>query len=176
MRAVALGVTALFLKGDILQKEFLLCGLGLFLALWQILTLPCIVVRAGNDRLYIGEATVGFPLSLRFIHSVQKTPVEEFLAVAEGRQGFKLLATKYQSFGVGLPFDANEGEFSQEGDYYWLRGQNRQYSHLDLRVGVGTELTLSLGGRKFPLYEKYLPGTLVTVELMPLWKGLVMNE
>ena len=169
-------VTAFLLKGDILQKEFLLCGLGLLLALWQILTLPCIVVRAGADRLYLGEAAVGFPLSLRFIHSVQKTPVEEFLAVAEGQQGFILTATKYQSFGVGLPFDQDEGEFTQEGNYYWLRGQNRHYPRLDLRIGVGTELTLSLGGRSFPLYEHYRPGTLVTVELMPLWKGLVMNE
>ena len=159
-----------------MQKEFLLCGLGLFLALWQILTLPCIIVRAGGERLYIGEVAAGFPLSIRFIHSVQKTPVEEYLAVDEARQGFLLTATKYQSFGVGLPFDAAEGEFHQEGDYFWLRGQERRYPKLALRVGVGTELTLSLAGKKFPLYEKYQPGTLVTVELMPLWKGLVMDE
>lgn len=159
-----------------MQKEFLLCGLGLFLALWQILTLPCIVVRAGGERLYLGEAAAGFPLSMRFIHSVQKTPVEEYLAVDDARQGFWLTATKYQSFGVGLPFAAAEGEFHQEGDYFWLRGQNRRFSHLALRVGVGTKLTLSLAGRAFPLYEQYQPGTLVTVELMPLWKGLVMNE
>lgn len=124
----------------------------------------------------MGEAAARFPLSLRFIHSVQKTPVEEFLAVADDRQGFTLMATKYQSFGVGLPFDKNEGEFTQEGDFYWLRGQNRRYARLDLRVGAGTGLTLSLGGQQFPLYEKYQPGTLVTVELMPLWKGLVTNE
>jgi len=159
-----------------LQKEFLLCGLGLFLALWQILTLPCIVMRAGGERLYIGEVAAGFPLSIRFIHSVQKTPVEEYLAVDEARQGFLLTATKYQSFGVGLPFDAAEGEFHQEGDYYWLRGQEREFPYLELRVGVGTELSMNLGGRSFPLYEQYAPGTLVTVELMPLWKGLVMHE
>jgi hypothetical protein len=161
---------------NVLQKEFLLCVLGVLLALWQVLTLPCLVLRAGGDRLYIGEVAVGFPLSLRFIHSVQKTPVEEFLAVKEGCRSFVLNATKYQSFGVGLPFDIKEGDFHQEGDYYWLRGQNREYDRLDLRTGVGTELTLKVGGRSFPLYEQYKPGTLVTVELMPLWKGLVMHE
>jgi hypothetical protein len=161
---------------SVLQKEFLLCVLGVLLALWQVLTLPCLVLRAGGDRLYIGEVAVGFPLSLRFIHSVQKTPVEEFLAVKEGCRSFVLNATKYQSFGVGLPFDIKEGDFHQEGDYYWLRGQNREYDRLDLRTGVGTELTLKVGGRSFPLYEQYKPGTLVTVELMPLWKGLVMHE
>ncbi|WP_026765224.1 DUF1850 domain-containing protein [Selenomonas ruminantium] len=159
-----------------MQKEFLLCVLGVLLALWQVLTLPCLVLRAGGDRLYIGEVAVGFPLSLRFIHSVQKTPVEEFLAVKEGCRSFVLNATKYQSFGVGLPFDKREGEFHQEGDFYWLRGQNRKFDRLDLRTGVGTELTINIGGRSFPLYEQYKPGTLVTVELMPLWKGLVMHE
>jgi hypothetical protein len=161
---------------NVLQKEFLLCVLGVLLALWQVLTLPCLVLRAGGDRLYIGEVAVGFPLSLRFIHSVQKTPVEEFLAVKEGCRSFVLNATKYQSFGVGLPFDKKEGEFHQEGDFYWLRGQNREFDRLDLRTGVGTELTINIGGRSFPLYEQYKPGTLVTVELMPLWKGLVMHE
>ena len=165
-----------FGKVSVLQKEFLLCGIGVFLALWQVLTLPCLVLRAGGERLYLGEVAAGFPLSLRFIHSVQKTPVEEFLAVEEGCRGFVLNATKYQSFGVGLPFDRTEGEFQQEGDYYWLRGQQRAYERLDLRTGVGTELTLNVGGRSFPLYERYVPGTLVTVELMPLWKGLVMHE
>jgi hypothetical protein len=161
---------------NVLQKEFLLCVLGVLLALWQVLTLPCLVLRADGDRLYIGEVAVGFPLSLRFIHSVQKTPVEEFLAVKEGCRSFVLNATKYQSFGVGLPFDKKEGEFHQEGDFYWLRGQNREFDRLDLRTGVGTELTINIGGRSFPLYEQYKPGTLVTVELMPLWKGLVMHE
>ena len=165
-----------FGKVNVLQKEFLLCVLGGLLALWQVLTLPCLVLRAGGDRLYIGEVAVGFPLSLRFIHSVQKMPVEEFLAVEAGCRSFVLNATKYQSFGVGLPFDKREGEFHQEGDFYWLRGQNREFDRLDLRTGVGTELTINIGGRSFPLYEQYKPGTLVTVELMPLWKGLVMNE
>lgn len=94
----------------------------------------------------------------------------------DGCRGFVLNATKYQSFGVGLPFDEKEGDFQQEGDFFWLRGQKRAYDRLDLRTGVGTELTLNVGGRSFPLYEQYAPGTLVTVELMPLWKGLVMYE
>ena len=159
-----------------MQKEFLLFGLGVFFALWQVLTLPCLVVWAGGERLYIGEVAAGFPLSLRFIHSVQKTPVEEFLAVDDGGHGFVLKATKHQSFGVGLPFDSTEGQFQQEGDYYWLRGQNRRFSRLDLRIGAGTKLTLNIGGRSFLIYQRYKPGTKVTVELMPLWKGLVIHE
>ena len=165
-----------FGKVSVLQKEFLLCGIGVFFALWQVLTLPCLVLRAGGERLYLGEVAAGFPLSLRFIHSVQKTPVEEFLVVNEACNELTLTATKYQSFGVGLPFLASEGEFTQEGDYYYLRGQNRHYKNLDLRVGVGTELSLNVAGEVLPLAEKYPPGTLVELKLMPLWKGLVINE
>ncbi len=163
-------------KVILVQKEFLLCGVGLLVALWQILTLPCLVVTAGGERLLVREAVAGLPFSLRFIHSVQKTPVEEFLVVNKERTELTLTATKYQSFGVGLPFLASEGEFTQEGDYYYLRGQNRHYKNLDLRVGVGTELSLNVAGKILPLAEKYPPGTLVELKLMPLWKGLVINE
>ena len=117
------------------QKEFILCGLGVILALWQILTLPCLVVTAGGQRLLMKEAVAGMALSLRFIHSVQKTPVEEFLVVNEACNELTLTATKYQSFGVGLPFLPGEGEFTQEGDYFYLRGQNRHFKELGLRVG-----------------------------------------
>ena len=163
-------------KVILVQKEFLLCGLGVILALWQVLTMPCLVVTAGGQRLLIKEAVPGMALSLRFIHSVQKTPVEEFLVVSEARDELLLTATKYQSFGVGLPFSPAEGEFTQEGDYFYLRGQNRHFKKLDLRVGLGTELSLSIADRYLPIYEDYAPGTLVELKLVPLWKGLVIDE
>ncbi|WP_295159286.1 DUF1850 domain-containing protein [Selenomonas sp. AE3005] len=158
------------------QKEFILCGLGVILALWQILTLPCLVVTAGGQRLLMKEAVAGMALSLRFIHSVQKTPVEEFLVVNEACNELTLTATKYQSFGVGLPFLPGEGEFTQEGDYFYLRGQNRHFKELGLRVGKGTELSLSIADKYLPVYEDYAPGTLVELKLVPLWKGLVIDE
>ena len=159
-----------------MQKEFILCGLGVILALWQILTLPCLVVTAGGQRLLMKEAVAGMALSLRFIHSVQKTPVEEFLVVNEACNELTLTATKYQSFGVGLPFLPGEGEFTQEGDYFYLRGQNRHFKELGLRVGKGTELSLSIADKYLPVYEDYAPGTLVELKLVPLWKGLVIDE
>ena len=45
---------------------------------------------------------------------MQKTPVLENLEVNEAKDGFNLLSTKYQSFGVGLPFLAEEGDFREE--------------------------------------------------------------
>jgi len=96
------------------------------------------------------------PLTIRFIHSVQKTPVEEFLTVhADGH--FHLTGTRYQSHGVGLPFLPEEGQFRREGDYFVL-DMERDYPSLSLRTGVGTQLRIEVAylkeRRRLRLQEK----------------------
>ena len=55
--------------------------LGLvLLALGQVLLTPCLTLSAEGRRLVVCEAG-GTELTIDFIHSVQKTPVEEFLAL-----------------------------------------------------------------------------------------------
>ena len=75
------------------------------------------------------------PLTIHFIHSVQKTPVEEFLtAHADGH--FHLSGTRYQSHGVGLPFLPEEGTFRQEGDYFVLDMDRATRNSASERVSV----------------------------------------
>ena len=107
------------------------------------------------------------PLTIHFIHSVQKTPVEEFLtAHADGH--FHLTGTRYQSHGVGLPFLPEEGTFRQEGDYFVL-DMDRDYPALSLRTGVGTQLTIAAGGTRVPAYEMYPVGTRIDLVVAPLY-------
>ena len=107
------------------------------------------------------------PLTIHFIHSVQKTPVEEFLtAHADGH--FHLTGTRYQSHGVGLPFLPEEGSFRQEGDYFVL-DMDRDYPALSLRTGVGTQLTIAAGGTRVPAYEMYPVGTRIDLVVAPLY-------
>ena len=144
-----------------------LCA-ALLLVAFDILSAPALFLRADGDTIVLvrqirGEA----PLTIRFIHSVQKTPVEEFLTVrADGR--FHLTGTRYRSHGVGLPFLAEEGAFRQEGDWFVL-DMDRSYDELSLRTGVGTRLTVEAGGRVLPLYEMYPPGTRIDLAAAPLY-------
>lgn len=104
---------------------------------------------------------------------MQKTPVLENLEVNEAKDGFTLLSTKYQSFGVGLPFLAEEGDFREEGDYYVFDHMDRQFKTLALRTGVGTQLTLTVAGREYRLYERYAPGTRIDLAIVPFYRALL---
>ena len=153
--------------------------LGLvLLALGQVLLTPCLTLSAEGRRLVVCEAR-GTELTINFIHSVQKTPVEEKLRVSAEGSELELTETRYHSFGVGLPFLASEGDFRQEGNDFVITGMDRHYRELALRTGVGTELTVTLRRGSFEkvleLYRVYGSGTLIEVKLLPLYEIMIMG-
>ena len=155
----------------------LVLGLSI-IALAQVLLTPCLTLSAEGRRLAMYEAG-GAELTIDFIHSVQKTPVEEKLRVSAEGSELELTETRYHSFGVGLPFLESEGDFRQEGNDFVITGQNRHFPELALRTGVGTELTVTLRRGSFAkvleLYRAYAPGTLIEVKLLPLYEILTMG-
>ena len=154
------------------RTELWCCLLGIALGISNILWQPCLFVRAQGKLVTVTVAMPGEPFSLRFIHSVQKTPVVENLAIANDGQGVVLHSTKYQSFGVGLPFLESEGNFHEEGDFFIFDNMERYFPKLDLRTGVGTKLTLIMNGREYRLYEEYPPGTMINIYIQPFLRGV----
>ncbi len=144
-----------------------LCAAVLLIAL-DILSAPALFLQADGKKIVLArQIRDEVPFTIHFIHSVQKTPVEEFLtAHADGH--FHLAGTRYQSHGVGLPFLSEEGTFRQEGDYFVL-DMERDYKELSLRTGVGTELTITAGERTIPAYEMYPVGTRIDLVVAPLY-------
>ena len=144
-----------------------LCAAVLLVAL-DILSAPALFLQADGQKIVLArQIRDEVPFTIHFIHSVQKTPVEEFLtAHADGH--FHLAGTRYQSHGVGLPFLSEEGSFRQEGDYFVL-DMERDYKELSLRTGVGTELTITAGERTIPVYEMYPVGTRIDLVVAPLY-------
>ena len=138
------------------------------LVAFDILSTPALFLQAdGQKTVLVRQLRDEVPLTVHFIHSVQKTPVEEFLtAYADGH--FHLTGTRYQSHGVGLPFLPEEGTFRQEGDYFVL-DMDRDYPALSLRTGVGTQLTIEAGGTRVPVYEMYPVGTRIDLVVAPLY-------
>ena len=109
------------------------------------------------------EAKKNLPLTINFIHSVQKTPVIEELEF-DG-ENFVLLRTKYKSHGVGLPFMESDGDFREENGIFIMDNMNRQIKNLELRTGVGTQLTINFNGQEIKLYEKFSPGTKIKFKI-----------
>ena len=138
------------------------------LVAFDILSAPALFLQAdGTKHILARQIRDEVPVTIHFIHSVQKTPVEEFLTVhADGH--FHLTGTRYQSHGVGLPFLPEEGTFRQEGEYFVL-DMDRDYPELSLRTGVGTELVIEAGGERIPVYEMYPVGTRIDLVVAPLY-------
>ena len=114
------------------------------------------------------------PVRINFIHSVQKTPVEENLIARPGYD-FILKSTKYQFFGVGLPFLESDGAvFVKDGDYFVMDGMGRRFKKIDLRTGVGTKLVVTVGDTEHRMYEKFPPGTKIHLSCMPLIEAYLL--
>ena len=141
---------------------------AVLLVAFDILSAPALFLQAdGQKTLLVRQIRDAAPFTIHFIHSVQKTPVEEFLtAHADGH--FHLAGTRYQSHGVGLPFLPEEGNFRREGDYFVL-DMERDYQELSLRTGVGTELTIAAGEQIIPANEMYPVGTRIDLVVAPLY-------
>ena len=145
----------------------------IFAFLWNI-TRPQIAVIAEDGLLASCPAEPGTEFSTRFIHSVQKTPVEEFFTVNETLDGFILLRTRYQSFGVGLPFLPTDGSFRRDGDAFVMDGMNRLMPEIQIRPGLSTDLKITLPEQEILLADRVPIGSLVRVAIVPKWR-LALN-
>lgn len=122
---------------------------------------PKIFVGTDSKAIFIADATENLPVTINFIHSVQKTPVIEELELQNGE--FVLVRTKYKSQGVGLPFDAGDGTFHRDGEWF-IFDMNRKFPILELRTGKGTQLTVSIGENTFEIYKIFQIGTKIIVK------------
>lgn len=130
---------------------------------------PCVFITSNDKILVMFPVQANDEISLRFVHSVQKTTVLENHYVNEACDGFILKSTKYQSFGVGLPFLLSEGDFRQEGEYFIIDNMNRPFSKIDLRTGVGTKLTILYKGTAYPIYQQLPVGAKVELKIAPYY-------
>lgn len=145
------------------MKFLFLAAVSLFV-LFQITFQPKIVVATENKTLAVVDAQENLPLIINFTHSVQKTPVIEELQFRNGE--FVLLRTKYKSQGVGLPFDAGDGKFYRDGEWFIFDDMNRHFKNLELRTGKGTRLKIDLNGREYELYKIFPLGTKIVVKII----------
>ena len=92
---------------------------------------------------------------------INSSEVIEELELKNGE--FVLVRTKYQSQGVGLPFDAADGTFHRDNDWF-IFDMNRKFPLLELRTGKGTQLTVILDGKTYELYKIFPIGTKIIVK------------
>lgn len=148
------------------------CGVLLFFVSWiYFLQTPYLFIFVGEEKLLTVRPIQQEEIfKTRFIHSVQKTPIEEFFTINKQGNGFILKRTRYQSFGVGLPFLQSDGNFRREGNFFIMDNMNRDIQILSLRTGLKTELTLTFTNKTFRLYDMLAVGEKITLKILPLYE------
>ena len=100
--------------------------------------------------------------SLRYTHSVEKTPVIEFFEILpDGR--LVLTSTAYRSYGVGLPSLPEEGKLTVSGGWFLLENLHREFPDIRLRVGPEAGVSIELNDKNYPIHQWYPAGSLVTI-------------
>lgn len=141
----------------------LLLGLGIVLAVGSIVLTfypiaSVIVIRADGRGIFSAplEDTEGFTYVFR--HSVERTIVKEFYTIGAERS-LVLTETAQQSFGAGLPSDADAGMEFRDG--FFIFAINREVELFSIMVSAIAEQRIEINGRTVSL--SHLPdGTLVT--------------
>lgn len=128
----------------------------------------CLFIETDQGYRQIIPVRKGDTFSLKYTHSVQKTPVvENFVVVAADE--LVLDSTVYQTYGVGLPFLPGEGNFEQRGDKFVLTNFGRRFYKVSVHAGPIAGLVLEIKNRIIPLYALHEGGAFVTIRAKPYY-------
>ncbi|MBQ9406184.1 MAG: DUF1850 domain-containing protein [Desulfovibrio sp.] len=110
----------------------------------------------------------GASFGIRFVHSVAKSPVEEWFTIQNGT--IFLEKTVYQDFGAGLPHEPGSGQrMTCSNGRICISGYHRHLPSFDVRVGRIAQHALLLPARDdmaiIPLTCLAAPGDALTFAL-----------
>ena len=148
-----------------LKIIILLLAIAFGLLFWYANQLILAIIPDNGQEQHCFKTSIGDTWYIEFIHSVQKTPVQEYFLV-RGKNDLLLEKTIYQSMGVGLPFMASEGKLKTTGDGHFLLEMHREYQTLKLRTGLEACPKIYFDGNVLPIYNLYEPGTLVEIKVV----------
>lgn len=145
------------------SKARRLAALGLAVLVAAVLfvwpSYPCLVVEdAAGKTLFKNRVSEGCHFTIRFIHSVARSPVEEKFEII-GPGEFRLRETVYSDFGAGMPEQTSGQTMTFEDGKIRLSGYDVAFSDLRLRVGHVADHTIIMDdGGTFRLIEALRPG------------------
>ena len=148
-----------------LKIIILLLALASGLLFWYANQLILAIIPDNGQEQHCFKTSIGDTWYIEFIHSVQKTPLQEYFLV-RGKNDLLLEKTIYQSMGVGLPFMASEGKLKTTGDGHFVLEMHREYQTLKLRTGLEACPKIYFDGNVLPIYNLYEPGTLVEIKVV----------
>ncbi len=121
---------------------------------------------SGGTRLFSAPARPGKRFGIVFTHSLMLSAVEEiFEVLPDGR--FRLVETRYEDFGAGLPYEEAPGQKMRfENGKIILDGYTAEFTDLWLRVGhIADHRLLTPAGETIHLKDLIRPGAAIRMRL-----------
>lgn len=122
--------------------------------LWVVWPTTVLEIRAGPEDVLVKTIPVssGELITYSYVHSVQKTPVDEIIEVSAGGH-LVVRETVYDMYGAGLPSDILGGDFSidVENGKFRISNMSRDMLSWPVRVTFTPGQTLEVRGEKLPL-------------------------
>ena len=140
-------------------KKWILAILLLSIVVYSAaIPLPALILRdSSGSILYKFYISPGDSFTLRFIHSVENTPVEDEYRGVNGR--IRLWEERTVSHNAGLPSEApRNGRFIMGPDWMHVRGGGQSLALMRYRVGnkdLGRNILILSERNKISLFEKH---------------------
>lgn len=146
--------------------KFFLLALLLFiiifsLSVFKVVTLQLIDYRT-DKIIWEEKVETGDNFSIKYLHSVARTPVIEFFEIKDGK--ILLTGTEYQSYGAGLPTSAVNGEYIVEDDKFIIKNINQFLPDIMLRVSDYAEHEFIFNQENYKLYKTLKTETLLQIK------------
>lgn len=127
--------------------------------------LPSLVLSRQDGReILIIPLVYEKTFTYEYLHSVQKTPVQEHFVPAPGNV-ILLTSTTYSSLGVGLPFLPEEGKFVEENGVFKIENMNRRYEKITWGFMPIARQALIYGDKKYLFADYCEPGELIELKI-----------
>ncbi len=104
--------------------------------------------------LYSCPASIGEEFSIEFIHSVNKSPVEDFYRIE--KDGIHVFKTKYYGFGAGVQTELLDGQvltYEDNGSSMVISGFDVKMDDLQYIVGTVSDHLLRMDGKEISLRD-----------------------
>jgi hypothetical protein len=169
-------------RAAILTAALLLAGLA-GLAAVALHEVSLVQVRLARQGTVVDTVLTqaGERLCLKYIHSVERTPVQGWFAVDDGG-GFRALRTKTTGTGTGLPNVVPEDRVRMDGQWLIVDEGGKHIPKIPFYFLPLNDLRISVGSENIDL-SRVPPGSqlLITSKRLPAWRwaleraaGLVM--
>ena len=140
---------------------------GVLLVIFRPVRVKTLVIKDVEGQTQTRIPVPDREFTLRFVHSVQQTPVYEIIHITDDNK-LVLKETRYYSLGIGLPSDGEKGKFENRKGEFVLK-LNREFESINIRASPIPQHSLRIGDNTYPLLDFAEANHLVEIKAANEW-------